>query len=73
MSVRYQTRYYVTGGTSQTAFLIFPGSGQDALSCFDLIDYFEKEHKAIAVNYVGFYSVDSFFEYINTILEKGKS
>lgn len=61
---------YLVGGKSNTAFLIFPGSGQDALSCFDLIGVFEKKYKAIAVNYQGFYSVETFFNYVNAILKK---
>lgn len=67
-----ENKSYLVGGSSKKGFLIFPGSGQDALSCFDLIDAFEKDYKAIAVNYDGFYSVESFFEYINKILEQEK-
>lgn len=64
---------YLTGGTGNTTFLIFPGSGQDALSCFDLISAFEKHYKVIAVNYDGLYSVDSFFDYIEKILHQEQS
>jgi pimeloyl-ACP methyl ester carboxylesterase len=63
-------KYYVVGGKGKTAFLIFPGSGQDALSCYDLVDEFEKEYKVIAVNYDDIYSVESFFEYIQAILKQ---
>lgn len=61
---------YIVGGKDKTAFLIFPGSGQDALSCFDLVNEFEKKYKAIAVSYGGFYSLDSFFKFVNNVLEK---
>jgi len=62
----------LVGGNSKTALLLFPGSGQDAMSCFDLISAFEKKYKVIAVNYDGFYSVDSFFKFVEKILEKEK-
>lgn len=63
---------YIVGGEGKTAFLIFPGSGQDALSCYDLIDVFEKEYKAIAISYTGLYDLDSLFNFVNEILEKEK-
>lgn len=61
---------YIVGGKGKTAFLIFPGSGQDALSCFDLVNEFEKKYKAIAISYSGFYDLDSLFKFVNQILEK---
>ncbi len=63
---------YLVGGKGNTSFLIFPGSGQDALSCYDLIAEFEKKFKAIAVNYSGLYNLDTFFEYVNKILKQEK-
>lgn len=63
---------YLSGGKGKTAFLIFPGAGQDALSCFDLIDAYEDKYKAIAVNYSGFHSLDAFFEYVDIILRVEK-
>jgi pimeloyl-ACP methyl ester carboxylesterase len=63
-------RQYIVGGSGRTAFLIFPGSGQDALSCYDMVDAFEKDFRAIAVNYDGIYSVDAFFDYVNAILKQ---
>jgi pimeloyl-ACP methyl ester carboxylesterase len=63
---------YVVGGKGKTAFLIFPGSGQDALSCFDLVGEFEKKYKAVAISYTGFYDLDSLFCFVNKILDKEK-
>ncbi len=63
---------YIVGGEARTGFLIFPGGGQDALSCFDLIDCFEKKYKIVAVNFAGFSTLDSFFKFINKIFEKEK-
>ncbi len=65
-------KYYIVGGSGKTAFLIFPGSGQDALSCYDLINKIEKKYKVIAINYAGFYNINSFFDYVNAILEQEK-
>lgn len=66
------TGEYIVGGNGKIGFLIFPGGGQDPLSCFDLIDCFEKKYKAIAVNFAGFSTISSFFEFINEIFEKEK-
>jgi len=63
-------REYITGGKGEIGFLIFPGSGQDALSCYDLIDAYEKRYKVIAVNYDRIYSLEDFYTYVNGILAK---
>lgn len=63
---------YIIGGKGKIGFLIFPGGGQDALSCFDLIDTFEKRYKVVAVNFTGFSNLISFFKFINQILKKEK-
>lgn len=63
---------YIVGGNGRIGFLIFPGGGQDALSCFDLIDVFEKKYKVVAVNFAGFSNLISFFNFINQILQKEK-
>lgn len=63
-------RKYLVGGNSSTALLIFPGSGQDALSCYDLIDAFEKRYKIIAINYDHLRSLQEFYGYVNAILKK---
>ncbi|MDA1317459.1 MAG: alpha/beta hydrolase [bacterium] len=63
---------YIVGGTSKTAFLIFPGSGENDYSCYNLIDHFEKKYKAIAVNYLNLTSLNEFFEVVQTILKKEK-
>ncbi len=61
---------YIVGGKGKVGFLVFPGSGQDANACFDLVDEFEKKYKAIAVSYTNFYDLGSFFEFVNEVLEK---
>lgn len=61
---------YIVGGKGKIGFLIFPGGGQDALSCFDLIDNFEKQYKVIAINFAGFTCLSSFFEFVNQVLKK---
>lgn len=63
---------YIVGGNGKIGFLIFPGGGQDALSCYDLIDSFEKKYKVIAVNFAGFSTLSALFEFINKIFEKEK-
>ncbi len=63
---------YIVGGKGKIGFLIFPGGGQDALSCFDLIDTFEKKYEVLAVNSAGFSNLFSFFKFIDKILEKEK-
>lgn len=72
IQTKYGLREYLVGGKGTNCFLIFPGSGQDALSCYDLIDVFEKQYKVIAINYDRFFSLDSFFEYVNNILKQEK-
>jgi|GEM_PF-6410276 len=59
---------YLVGGSGETVILVFPGAGQDAYSCWDLIDYYEKKYKVIAVNYSGLSSLEQFFRYVNKIL-----
>lgn len=63
---------YIVGGGGETAFVIFPGSGQDALSCFDLVDALEKTYKVIAFSYSGFYDLSTFFTFVNSVLEREK-
>ncbi len=66
-------RKYIVGGTGNTTLLVFPGSGQDGLSCFDLVDKFEKSYKVIAIYYDNLRSLQEFYNYINVILEKEKT
>lgn len=61
---------YILGGKGKEGFLIFPGGGQDPISCYDLVDALEGQHKVIAVNFTGFTRLESFFKFINKILEK---
>lgn len=63
-------REYIIGGKGEIGFLIFPGSGQDAVSCYDLIDAFEDKYKVIAINYDRIYSLEDFCTYVNGILAK---
>jgi pimeloyl-ACP methyl ester carboxylesterase len=70
--VNGQKRKYLTGGGGKIGFLVLPGSGQDALSCFDLIDKFENKYKVIAINYTGLTSLGNFYTYVNLILKKEK-
>lgn len=63
-------REYITGGKGEIGFLVFPGSGQDALSCYDLIDAFEDKYKVIAINYDRIFSLDDFYSYVNGVLAK---
>jgi pimeloyl-ACP methyl ester carboxylesterase len=72
VEVNKELKEYLVGGNGKSAFLIFPGSGQDAQSCYDLIDAFEKKYKAIAINYDRFYTLDLFFTYVNAILAQEK-
>lgn len=64
------TRNYLIGGKGKTGFLVFPGSGQDLLSCYDLVDEFEDDYKVIVVTYSGFKTLESFFRYVCTILDQ---
>ena len=63
-------RKYLIGGSGDTTLVVFPGSGQDGLSCYDLIDKFEKRYKVIAIYYDNLRSLQEFYNYINAILEK---
>lgn len=65
-------RSYLVGGKGDALLLILPGSGQDALSCYDLMDKFENKYKTIAINYNNLRSLQEFYDYINAILEKEK-
>ncbi len=65
--------YYLSGGQGRSVFLIFPGSGQDALSCYDLISGFEDRYKVIALQYRSIYSMELFFEYVIEVLKKEKA
>ncbi|MEK7577609.1 MAG: alpha/beta hydrolase [Patescibacteria group bacterium] len=62
-------RSYLVGGKGATALFILPGSGQDALSCFDLIDAFETKYKVIAINYDHLRKMQEFYDYVNVILK----
>jgi pimeloyl-ACP methyl ester carboxylesterase len=70
--VNGQKREYITGGNEKIGFLVLPGSGQDALSCYDLINEFENKYKVIAVNYTGLTSLADFYTYVNSVLKKEK-
>lgn len=72
VTVNGKTFDYLAGGDSETAFLIFPGAGQNALSCYDLIDAFEDKYKVIATNITGLSGLEEFLEYVDQILEKEK-
>jgi pimeloyl-ACP methyl ester carboxylesterase len=63
-------RNYLVGGTGNTALVIFPGGGQDALSCYDLIDAFENKYKVISINYDHLRNLQEFYDYVNAILSK---
>lgn len=45
----HNTFSYIVGGSSKTAFLIFPGSGENDYSCYNLVDHFEKKYKATII------------------------
>jgi pimeloyl-ACP methyl ester carboxylesterase len=62
-------RSYIVGGKGTTALFILPGSGQDALSCYDLIDAFETKYKVIAINYNNLRSLQEFYDYVSAILK----
>jgi len=63
-------RGYLVGGKGNATLLIFLGAGQDALSCYDLIDAFENKYKVIAINYNNLRSLQEFYDYVNAILKK---
>ncbi|HHT9136979.1 MAG TPA: alpha/beta hydrolase [Candidatus Wunengus sp. YC60] len=63
-------RKYLVGGKGTTVLLILPGSGQDALSCYDLINAFEHEYKVITVNYDQLRNLQQFYGYVNAVLKK---
>lgn len=65
-------RKYIVGGNGNTTLLVLPGSGQDGLSCFDLVDRFEKKYKVIAIYYDNLRSLQEFYNYINSILIQEK-
>ena len=60
---------YISGGKSETGFLIFPGGGQDMYSSYDLIDAHEKKYKVISLSIAGFSNLKTFFTFINKVLE----
>ncbi|MBI4100413.1 alpha/beta fold hydrolase [Candidatus Microgenomates bacterium] len=72
VTVNGKTFEYLTGGSGETAFLVFPGAGQNALSCYDLIDAFENKYKVVAINISGLAGLEEFFEYVDQILKKEK-
>ena len=69
IAVGDKKRSYLVGGKGTTALFILPGSGQDALSCFDLIGTFETKYKVIAINYDHLRSLQEFYDYVNAILK----
>lgn len=66
------TGEYITGGKSETGFLIFPGGGQDIYSSYDLIDAYEKKYRVISLSITGFYDLKTFFTFVNKILDVEK-
>ncbi len=66
------TGRYITGGKSNIGFLIFPGGGQDMYSSYDLIEAYENKYKVISLNITGFKDLQTFFKFINKILEVEK-
>jgi pimeloyl-ACP methyl ester carboxylesterase len=67
-----KVRKYIVGGSGDITLLVLPGSGQDGLSCYDLVDRFEKKYEVIAIYYDNLRSLQEFYDYINSILEKEK-
>lgn len=65
-------RKYIVGGNGNTTLLVLPGSGQDGLSCYDLVEKFEKKYKVIAIYYDNLRSLQEFYSYVNAILKKEK-
>ena len=58
---------YIAGGNSKVGFIILPGSGEDAYSSYNLIEYFEKKYRVLSIDYKGFHDLNEFLDFIKEL------